>query len=161
MPPPKPAIVNLHDITTGERVECRVEHDEDPFPVQHEARALAERAGFPRQDATKIAIAASELASNVIKYGVRGSVVIEEIYHPEHGPGVRVTAFDEGPPFSDFDRALRDGFDERGPLDPAAYAGRRGIGAGLGAVRRLSDACGWAPEPRGKRVWAVRFLRRA
>lgn len=148
------------DITTGERVECRLEHDGDSFPVQHEARALAERVGFARRDATEIAIAASELASNVLKYGVRGSVVIEVIDHPARGPGVRVTAFDEGPLFSDFEGALRDGHDEHGPLDPGTLVGRRGFGVGLGAVLRFSDACGWAPEERGKRVWAVRFLHR-
>ncbi|MFT3765425.1 MAG: ATP-binding protein [Minicystis sp.] len=148
------------DVTPGERVECRLDHEEDSFPVQHQARALAERVGFARRDATEIAIAASELASNVIKYGVRGAVVIEAIDHPARGPGVRLTAFDEGPPFSDFEGALRDGHDQAGPLDPGTFAARRGYGVGLGAVLRFSDACGWAPEEHGKRVWAIRFLRR-
>jgi anti-sigma regulatory factor (Ser/Thr protein kinase) len=134
-----------------------VADDEDPFPVQREARELAERAGFSRRAAVEIAIVASELASNILKYGVRGAVVIEAVDDPEHGPGVRVTAFDEGPPFTDFALAQHDGHDQQGALDPAAYAGRRGFGAGLGAVRRLSDACGWALEAHGKRVWAVRF----
>jgi len=147
-------------MTPLERVECAVERDEDPFPVQNEARLLAERVGFTRRGATEIAIAASELASNVLKYGVRGSVVMEAVDDPARGRGVRLTAFDIGPPFYNFEGALRDGCDERGSLDPAAYAGRRGFGTGLGTVQRFSDACGWAPEPHGKRVWAVRFLRR-
>ncbi|APR76457.1 Hypothetical protein A7982_01804 [Minicystis rosea] len=147
-------------VVSIERVECRVERDEDPFPVQHEARALASRFGFARRDATEIAIAASELASNVLKYGVRGMVVIEAVHHPTRGLGVRLTAFDEGPPFVAFEDALRDGCDARGPLDPAAFAGRRGFGTGLGTVQRFTDLCGWAPEARGKRVWALRFLER-
>lgn len=141
-------------------VECRLEHDQDSYPVQLEARRLAERVGFARRDATEIAIAASELASNVLKYGVRGSVMLEIIDDPARGPGIRITAFDEGPPFADFEGALRDGYDDRGPLDAGTFAGRRGFGVGLGAVLRFSDACGWAPEERGKRVWAVRFVRR-
>jgi hypothetical protein len=72
---------------------------------------------------------------------------------------VRVTAFDEGPPFHDFEQALRDGSSDSGPISAGSFAGRRGIGAGLGAVKRLSHACGWAPEATGKRVWAVRWLR--
>jgi hypothetical protein len=39
--------------------------------------------------------------------------------------------------------------------------GRGGIGAGLGAVARLSDDLGWAPAPGGKQVWAIRYARRA
>ena len=140
-----------------ERVVCQVESDADPFPVQHEARRLAERSGFSRRAAAEIAIVASELASNILKYGVRGVMVMEAIEDPDRGSGVRLSAYDEGLPFSDFEQALRDGCDERGSLDPAAYAGRRGFGTGLGTVRRFSDACGWKPEARGKQVWALRF----
>jgi len=149
-----PAVASL------DRVSCPVERDTDRFSVQHEARGLAERAGFPRLAAIEIAIVASELTSNVLKYGVRGSVVVEAIDDPARGPGVKVTAFDEGPPFTDFDQALSDGSDENGPISVSRFANRGGIASGLGAVRRLSDACGWTPEPRGKSVWAVRWLRR-
>lgn len=144
-----------------ERVETRVERDIDVVSLQIEARALASRVGFSRRDATEIAIVASELGTNALKYAGSGLVVIEALDDPERGRGVRVTAFDRGPPFKDFERALRDGSDEHGPIDPATFARRRGIGGGLGAVRRFSDACGWLPEPVGKRVWAERFLRRA
>jgi len=139
-------------------VVCRVEREGDTFMVQSAARLFAARIGFPHLAATEIAIVASELTSNVLKYGVRGSLVLERIESP--APGVRVTAFDEGPPFANFEIALRDGSDDQGPLSPAAYGRRRGIGRGLGAVSRMSDACGWSPEPRGKRVWAVRYLQR-
>lgn len=138
-----------------------MERDVDVFAVQHAARAFAERLGFPRREATEIAIVASELATNIIKYGVRGELTLEPLLDPLRGPGVRVTARDHGAPFVDFERASRDHSDERGPIEPAAFAGRRGIGSGLGAVRRLSHACGWAAEEHGKRVWAERWLRAA
>lgn len=144
----------------GERVACRVERDVDRFAVQHEVRWTAERLGFAHLVALELAIVASELASNILKYGKRGSIVIEAIEDPARGRGVRIIAFDEGEPFLDFERALCDGSDELGPIDPAKYAIRKGIGSGLGAVKRFSDACGWAPEPVGKQVWAVRWLRR-
>lgn len=144
-----------------ERIACHVERDGDILFVQQAARELAEHVGFVRRAALEIAIAASELTSNVLKYGVRGDVVLEAVAEPSRGPGLRITAHDEGPPFVDFERASQDRSDEHGPIDPALFAGRRGIGSGLGAVRRFMDACGWAPSDgrSGKQVWAVRWLR--
>jgi serine/threonine-protein kinase RsbT len=137
-----------------------VERDGDTFPVQQAARDMASRVGFARNASLELAIAASELASNVLKYGFRGSVVVEAVDDPARGPGVRLTAADEGPPFADFEGALRDGSEDAGPIGAAAFAGRRGIGRGLGAVSRFTDACGWEPAPGGKHVWAVRWLGR-
>jgi anti-sigma regulatory factor (Ser/Thr protein kinase) len=160
----------------GRRAECRVERDADVIAAQVDARNIAIAIGFSRREATEIAIVTTELCTNALKYGVRGNVVIEAVDDPSHGAGVRVTVFDEGPPFADFEAATRDRFDERGPIDPATYAKRRGIGGGLGAVSRFSDAYGWAPvalcppsphagpaphhERRRKYVWAVRWLDR-
>lgn len=143
-----------------ERAECPVRAPIDVFSVQRLTRALAVRAGFAHLAATEIAIVASELTTNVLKYGRRGRIVAEVVTDAVEGSGVRVTAFDEGPPFHDFEQALRDGSSEAGPISAGSFAGRRGIGSGLGAVQRLSHACGWAPEPNGKRVWAVRWLRK-
>lgn len=144
----------------GERVVCRVTHPTDAVSVQYEARAFAERAGFSRRIATEVAIVVSELTSNVLKYGGGGTVALEHVEDPARGRGVRVVAYDEGPPFTDFDQALSDHSDENGPISASRYALRRGLGKGLGAVHRLSDACGWTPEGQGKNVWAVRWLSR-
>jgi len=143
-----------------ERAECPVRSQVDVFSVQRATRALAVRAGFAHLAATEIAIVASELTTNVLKYGRRGRLVAEVLTDPDEGRGVRVIAYDEGPPFQDFEQALRDGSSENGPISAGSFAGRRGIGSGLGAVQRLSHACGWAPEANGKRVWAVRWLRK-
>ena len=69
-------------------------------------------------------------------------------------------AEDEGPPFHDFALAMRDGYDDRGPIDPCASFRRRGLGAGLGAVARFSDEMGLEPLERGKRVWVIRYVDR-
>ena len=139
---------------------CRVAHDGDTFTVQQAALKLAAELGFARRDAVEIAIVASELTSNILKYGARGSVALGAVDDARHGPGLRITARDEGPPFEDFERAMSDGCDAAGRLDPSAFAGRRGIGSGLGAVRRFSDDLGWSPEPGGKQVWAARYRKR-
>lgn len=140
--------------------EHPVEHHADVISVQRAAREFARGLGFPVRESIEISIVASELASNIVKYGIRGSVRLDAVSDPEKGAGVRLTAFDRGPAFHDFDMALRDGCDDRGPLDPATMLGRGGIGAGLGAVARLSDEIGWQPARGGKQVWAIRYARR-
>jgi anti-sigma regulatory factor (Ser/Thr protein kinase) len=122
-------------------------------------RQFAAACGFPSRASTELGIVAAELSSNVLKYGVRGHLVLDEITHERRGSGLSVAAVDEGPPFHDFEGALRDGFDEHGPIDPAKLVGRGGIGAGLGAARRLTHEIGWEPLAQGKRVWTIRFLR--
>ena len=141
--------------------EHPVEHPADVITVQRAAREFASALGFAARESNEISLVATELASNIVKYGVRGSVRLDVVEDPERGAGVRLTAFDRGPAFHDFDMALRDGCDDKGPLDPATMSGRGGIGAGLGAVARLSDEIGWALDPTGKRVWAIRYTKRS
>jgi anti-sigma regulatory factor (Ser/Thr protein kinase) len=138
--------------------EQRVEHEVDAFAVRRATSDFARELGFGRIACIELAIAASELTSNIVKYGVRGRVRLEAIDDPARGVGIRVTALDEGPPFNDFSMAIRDGCDDRGPVDPMTLIGRRGIGSGLGAVKRFSDELGWEPTPGGKQVWLVRYL---
>jgi len=142
------------------RVVCDVSREGDTFTVQQAALKLAGELRFPRRDAVELAIVASELTSNILKYGVRGNVLLDPVDDARCGPGIRVTASDEGAPFEDFERAMHDGCDATGKLEPSDYAGRRGIGSGLGAVRRFSDDLGWTPQEGGKQVWAVRYRRR-
>lgn len=155
---PPPASSRPVSTRSGGRVECRIENDFDVYAVQRAARRLAARLGFAKEECVEVAIAASELTSNIRKYGgASGLVVLEVVDDPARGPGIRVTASDRGPPFRDFELAVRDGCDDTGPLDPASLAHRKGIGKGLGAVKRFSDALGWRPCPEGKEVWFVRY----
>ena len=114
--------------------EHRVAHATDAFVVRRAAIELAGLCGFSRVECVEIAIAASELTTNIVKYGVRGRVRIEPVDDAARGPGIRVLAFDEGPPFRDFAEATRDGYGDDGPVNPSRLIGRGGIGAGLGAV---------------------------
>lgn len=140
--------------------EHPVEHPADVIMVQRAAWEFACALGFAVRDSHELSIVATELASNIVKYGVRGSVRFDVVDDPERGAGMRLTAFDRGPGFHNFDTAQQDGCDDKGPLDPTAMHGRGGIGAGLGAVRRFSDEIGWALDPAGKRVWAIRYAKR-
>lgn len=124
--------------------------------IRCEARVHASRLGFGAHDSTAMAIVAVELATNILKYGLAGHIELL----PDGEDGAVIHAYDRGPPFRDFEAASVDGNDDRGPIDPATFARRGGLGGGLGAVRRLSDRVECIACEGGKRV-SVWFRRRA
>jgi anti-sigma regulatory factor (Ser/Thr protein kinase) len=136
-----------------------ITHRADVLIAQQMTRQIARSVGFGRAACAELMIVASELASNVLKHGVRGLVRAEPISDPARGAGIRLCAEDEGPPFQSFETALRDGFDDRGPIDVAALYGRSGIASGLGAVCRLTDELHWEPRESGKVVIATRYVK--
>jgi anti-sigma regulatory factor (Ser/Thr protein kinase) len=131
----------------------------DVFHVQRAVSAFALIVGFSRRECGELAIVASELTSNILKYAVKGSVELES-FSDGSGTGVTLIAADRGPPFHDLALAMRDGWDDRGPIDPLQMLKRKGIGGGLGAVLRLSHEFRVDTEPNGKRVHVVRYLGR-
>jgi serine/threonine-protein kinase RsbT len=121
---------------------------------------LATELGFAKRECAELLIVVSELCSNIVKYGVRGSVELAPWVDQVHGVGVSIVARDIGPPFRDFTMAQLDGYDDRGPIDPGVLMTRGGLGIGLGAVRRLTDSLSVDHGADGKAIRAVRYLRR-
>ena len=102
--------------------------------VQVRAGAFVRAAGLDVDEQWRVAIATSEAATNAIKFGAPASVVFRKIASPYLGIEVEVS--DSGPGFDDVDQVLRRAtLDEAVPWHPA----RRGLGLGLGAIRRLMD----------------------
>lgn len=135
-----------------------VTHREDAVLIAPQARRLAQLFGFDAKRAAEIAIVASELASNIAKHGIRGDLtIILDDDTPPRG-AVTLLARDVGPPIQDLQTAATDGYDDRGPIDPALLLHRGGLGTGLGAILRLSDRFDYQELPEGKEI-AVRFFR--
>lgn len=130
----------------------------DVFEVRRRARALSGDLGFTRQACLELELVVSELATNILKYGVRGSIVLRPIHDPARGGGFEIVARDEGPPFRDVSCALRDGHDDSGPISVTDLVRRGGLGTGLGAVLRMTDHLHVEPDPPGKRVVVRRYL---
>jgi serine/threonine-protein kinase RsbT len=105
----------------------RITSDADLVPARAEARALAERLGFTRTDATLIATAISEIARNIIVHVGEGEIVMRPISEQARH-GLLVVARDEGVGIPDVRAVLEDG-----------YASRGGLGLGLPGARRLMD----------------------
>jgi serine/threonine-protein kinase RsbT len=108
-------------------VRVSIEADADLVTARAEARAIAERLGFPRPDPTLIATAISEVGRNIVVHAGQGEIVLRPLDEPDRY-GIVVIATDDGPGIRDLDAALRDDF-----------SGRGGLGLGLPGARRLMD----------------------
>jgi anti-sigma regulatory factor (Ser/Thr protein kinase) len=139
----------------------RVHGELDVFAARREAQLLAAQLSFDAIACGEIAIAVSELATNILKHASHGEIVLEAVSDAERGNGVRVVAIDPGPPFRDLSVAMLDGHGDGGRLLPEHFAGRKGIASGLGAVTRFMDSFECITEADGKRITAVRYQRRA
>ena len=102
--------------------------------ARRHAVALAQRHGFSATAAGRVAIVATELATNLVKYGVSGEILIGS-FEDETGSGVEVLALDRSAGVANLADALLDGHSTGGSA-----------GTGLGAVRRQSqvfDVVSW------------------
>jgi anti-sigma regulatory factor (Ser/Thr protein kinase) len=133
--------------------------DVDVHRARYAVRQQAERLRFESRHVVELQIVVSELATNIIKYGVRGKIAIDEVHDPQREEGLRLVASDVGPPFHDLTMALQDGCGDRGPLDPDRPYPRKGIGAGLGAVVRLTDSFECQQYDGGKDIIVVKYRR--
>jgi serine/threonine-protein kinase RsbT len=111
----------------ADEVRVAINSDADLVTARAEARAMAERLGFPRPDPTLIATAISEVARNIVVHVGRGEILLRPFEDAERY-GVVVIATDAGPGIRDVDAAIRDD-----------YSGRSGLGLGLPGARRLMD----------------------
>lgn len=91
------------------------------------ATALAATLGFDPTDSGRVAIVATELATNLLKHGGGGEILLRQ--HQAGGePAVELIALDRGRGITDLAACLRDGYSSSGTA-----------GHGLGAIRRQSE----------------------
>lgn len=125
-----------------------LEHETDIAVARNEVRAAAVKLGFSIVDQTRLTTVASELARNIIKYAVRGRVIIGTVQDASSRQGLRLIFEDRGPGIADTEQAMRDGFTTGG-----------GLGKGLPGSRRLVDDFKLESTPdTGTRVTVVRWL---
>lgn len=91
------------------------------------ATEFAERAGFDAKVIGRIALAVTEMATNILRHAGRGEMAIAR-FDDCDGRGLELLALDRGPGIADPRRAVEDGFSTAG-----------GAGTGLGAIRRQAD----------------------
>jgi anti-sigma regulatory factor (Ser/Thr protein kinase) len=95
--------------------------------VRRHAAILAEDAKFGERESGSLAIAVTEMVTNVVKHAGNGTVIVEAVTN-NGSSGVRVLGLDQGPGIRDLSASLRDGFSTAGTA-----------GNGLGAIKRLCN----------------------
>jgi serine/threonine-protein kinase RsbT len=118
-----------------DEVRIPIADDTDLLPARGEGRALAERQGFTRTDATLIATAISEIARNIVVHVGEGEIILRPL-HDGRRCGVMVIARDAGPGIRDVEAAVQQG-----------YADSASLGLGLPGARRLMDEFDLASSP--------------
>jgi anti-sigma regulatory factor (Ser/Thr protein kinase) len=88
------------------------------------AAEIGANAGFKENDAGKLALVITEIATNLIKHAGGGELIVRR----DGDSGIEILALDKGRGIADVPASLRDGFSTAG-----------GQGTGLGALTRLSS----------------------
>ena len=102
--------------------------------ARRRAAELAGRQGFGETDSGRVALVATELATNILKHGNGGEVLLGAYGEGAHS-GVELIALDKGPGIANVTASLADGYSTAGTA-----------GKGLGAVVRTShfvDVASW------------------
>ena len=119
-----------------------VTHESQAGSVRRHVADAARRLGADEQSAGEASIVATELATNIVKHGDGGEILVREV-KGSGTPAIEIHALDAGPGMTSVSSCLRDGFSTSGSA-----------GTGLGAVQRLSRSFQILSQPgRGTAIW--------
>lgn len=124
---------------SSQRME--VTHGSHVGQVRRQVLETAQRLGSDEVRAGEAAIVASELATNLVKHGGGGEIVLLETREPSNA--LELLALDQGPGMANISNCLRDGYSTAGSA-----------GTGLGAVQRLAGTFQIHSQPgKGTAIW--------
>ncbi len=126
-----------------------VERATDTAEVRRQAATLAGGLGYDAEDAGRVSIVATELATNIVKHAGRGELVVQPYRTHASPAGVELIAIDTGPGIADLSRARADGYSTAGSP-----------GTGLGAIQRLASVASMFTRPGQGTVSLARLARR-
>jgi anti-sigma regulatory factor (Ser/Thr protein kinase) len=95
--------------------------------ARRESAAIAAKQGFSETDAGRVALVATELATNLIKHAQHGEILAGP-YEDDGEQGIQILALDQGRGIANVQACLADGYSSAGTA-----------GQGLGAVVRQSN----------------------
>ena len=114
-------------VVAGTSTRLDVEEVSQIGGARRSATAMGHSHGLDAEAVGRLAIVATEAATNILRHGRGGTMVLRALRHGG-GAAIEVLALDKGPGIPNIDRAMADGFSTIGTA-----------GQGLGAMRRLSD----------------------
>ncbi|MFE6612117.1 SpoIIE family protein phosphatase [Amycolatopsis sp. NPDC057786] len=122
----------------------RVDHASAVYAAARTARETGRDGGLPSVLTERAAVVTSELAGNLDRHAINGSIVVQR---PAIGLGIDVLAADDGPGMADVGHWLLDGNTTTGTL-----------GTGLGAVGRMATVFRIRSAPRSGTLASARVL---
>lgn len=111
------------------------------------ATILAKNVGLDEGETGRIALVATEIATNLLKHGSGGLVAVQS-FSDGAGTGIEMIALDKGEGMANVPLALTDGYSTAGTA-----------GSGLGIMRRQSDLLTIFSKPGMGTVLATRFAK--
>jgi serine/threonine-protein kinase RsbT len=108
-------------------IHVRIRHESDIAFVRQQAMPLTEKIGLSKTDQAYVAASISELAANLFFHAIKGIITVQIITLSDR-KGLEILSQDQGPGIKDINLALKDG-----------YSTNRGLGGGLGGVRRMMN----------------------
>ena len=105
------------------QIAINVREEGEVGTARRRAQQMATNVGFDANQIGQLAIIVSEAATNLVKHGGGGEVLLRELSN-----GLEIIAIDKGRGMRDVSAALSDGYSTSGTA-----------GNGLGAIRRLSS----------------------
>ena len=115
--------------------------------ARRKATAFAAELGIEPSRQGEVALAATEMATNLLKHAGKGYLLLQKIGQ-NGSTGLQMLGVDSGPGIADVSRALEDGHSTAGT-----------IGGGLGTIRRLADAFELYSIPNSGTVVRAEFWR--
>jgi anti-sigma regulatory factor (Ser/Thr protein kinase) len=117
----------------SQQVSVRVAEASQVSEARRTAVGMAQRLGFDEAAAGRVALVATEAATNLVKHTGGGEILVQVLAEDDgtcraEGLGVEIMALDTGPGMRDVDACLRDGYSTAGSP-----------GTGLGAIVRQAS----------------------
>jgi anti-sigma regulatory factor (Ser/Thr protein kinase) len=119
--PPNPTRCSLAGVPVA------VDHESDVARLRRRAAEVADELAMRRAERDRVELIVTEMATNLLKFAVRGTVVVQPVQQ-DGRTGIDVVSVDHGPGMDDAWARTADGYSTSGTL-----------GGGLGAIMRLSD----------------------
>ncbi|GAA0211636.1 SpoIIE family protein phosphatase [Actinomadura nitritigenes] len=129
----------------GDALWMRVEERSAAAGARRRATVLAERLGFTGERLGQVQLAATEMATNLIKHAREGEMMARIARHGTFAE-LELLSMDRGPGMADVPGSRVDGYSTSGTL-----------GIGLGAIDRLADRSGLHSVPGHGTVLFARF----
>jgi serine/threonine-protein kinase RsbT len=119
-----------------------------PLAYAAEVKAFARLLGFNEKTVSEICIVVCELVSNVQKFARSGTLRIGMLN--DSPQGIELIVDDVGPGIPNIELAIQDGFSEGDYIQEMDFIHqRKGLGCGLGAVKRLMNTLTIENKPEG------------